>query len=108
MKRLALALLGGFLIPFIYSVIAAPLSAYITNPTLDRLLMYPVRWPILMLFRFGYLPFDSEIVLLIYLIACNVFVYSLLCYFLLWRFSRRKKIRQAIPPEPPSFVRGLE
>jgi hypothetical protein len=108
MKRFALAVVGGFLVPFCYAIIAAPLSAYIANPALDRALMYPVRWPMLLLFRFGYLPFESEIVLLIYLIGCNVFVYSLLCYFLLWRFVRRKRSGQLMPPEPPSLVGGLE
>jgi hypothetical protein len=103
MKRLALSLLAGCLIPFIYAIIAAPLSTYITNPTLDRLLMYPVRWPILILFRLGYLPFDNEVALIVYVVVGNVSVYSVLSYFLLWRFSRRK-CTQALPPEPPSFV----
>src|SRR5438132_14386863 len=106
MKRLALALLGGFLIPFVYSIIAAPLSAYITNPIIDRLLMYPVRWPILILFRFGFLPFDNEIALLIYLIVCNVCLYSILSYFLLWRFSKSKRDITSLPPKPPPFVRN--
>jgi predicted permease len=105
MKRVALALLGGFIIPFVYTIIAAPLSSYVTNKTIDRLLMYPVRWPILIFFRLGFLPFDNEIALFIYIVVCDVVLYSILSYFLLGRFFKPKKRALSLPPEPPSFVR---
>ena len=106
MKRLALALLGGFLIPFTYAIIVGPLSLYIANPTVSDLLSYPVRWPILILFRFGTFPLEpNEVVLFIYIVACDVLLYSLLSYFLLWRFSKRRKRDLYLPPEPPSFVK---
>lgn len=49
MKRLALSLLGGCAIPFLYAVIVGPLSLYIENPTWNQFVSYPVRWPILIL-----------------------------------------------------------
>lgn len=105
MKRLALSVLGGFGIPFLYSIIVGPLTPYIrNNSTLDLLAMVPVRWPILIFYRLGVAPFESEIAILIYMIVCNVALYTLFTYFLLWGFSRRKTSRSATPPEPPPFV----
>jgi len=104
MKRLALAGLSGFVIPLVYAVIVGPLTPYIKNPTIDRLAMYPVRWPILILFRLGFFPFENEIQILLYIIVSNVIVYSILSYFLLWLISgRRKKGVLQSPPRPPSF-----
>jgi hypothetical protein len=105
MKRVALALLGGFIIPFVYTVIAATLSVYVTNSTIDQFLMYPVRWPILIFFRLGFMPFENETAILIYMIVCDVGLYSILSYFLLGRFFKPKKRVLSLPPEPPSFVR---
>jgi len=104
MKRLALAVAGGFVIPSLYAIIAAPLSSYITNPALDRLLMIPVRWPILILLRLHFLPFENEIAIIVYIVACNVILYSILGYVLLGGLSSRKKGTLRSPPEPPSFV----
>src|SRR5690242_3044499 len=104
MKRLAAALLGGFLIPLAYSLIAAPLSSYITNPNLDRLIQYPVRWPILIFYRLGFLPFSNEFALLSYLVISNVLLYSILTYVLLTALSSRKRAATHSPPKPPSFV----
>ena len=106
MKRLALAVAGGFVIPFLYAIVAAPLSSYITNPTLDRLLMFPVRWPILILFQLHFLPFENEIAILVYIVVCNVILYSILGYVLLLGLTRRKKAALLSPPEPPSFVQN--
>src|ERR1044072_7571106 len=101
MKRVALALLGGFIIPFVYTVIAATLSVYVTNSTIDQFLMYPVRWPILIFFRLGFMPFENETAILIYMIVCDVGLYSILSYFLLGRFFKPKKRVLSLPPEPP-------
>ena len=107
MKRLALAIVCGFIIPFLYAIIAVPLSSYITNPTLDRLLMFPVRWPILILSQLHFLAFENEIIAIsVYLVACNVILYSILSYFLLWGVSKRKNVTLRSPPEPPSFVQN--
>lgn len=105
MKRLALSVLGGFVIPFLYSIIVGPLTPYIKdNSTLDLLAMVLVRWPILILYRLGMIPFENETALLFYIIGCNVLLYSLLSYFLLWIFLRRKRGTPPVPPNPPSFV----
>ena len=55
MKRLALSVLGGFLIPFIYAIIFGPLSTYIENRTVNWLLVMPVRWPMILLERLFFL-----------------------------------------------------
>jgi len=76
MKRLALSVLGGFAVPFLYSIIVGPVTPYIKNEAINQLAMYPVRWPILILYRFGLFPvrsFEDETVLLLYIIVCNVF-----------------------------------
>lgn len=106
MKRLVLAVCGGFAIPALYSVIAFILTSYLQNQTIDQLVMFPVRWPILILYRLDFLlpTLQSEIALMIYVVTSNVIVYSILSYFLLWRFSARKKGVQRVPPKPPSFV----
>src|SRR5437763_3117616 len=104
MKRVALSVIGGLVIPVLYTVIAVLLAPYIHNRALVQLAMFPVRWPIVLLFRLRLLLFENKIEALIYIIVCNVFLYSLLTYFLLWRFSRRKKTTQHSPPTPPTFV----
>ena len=104
MKRLALSIILGFLIPFLYAVIVAPLTPYIKNPTIDRLAMYPVRWPILVFYRMGLVPFENEIALIVYIIVCNVVLYSLLGYILLWAVSKRRKGASHSPPQPPTFT----
>lgn len=84
MKRLVLSVVGGLAIPLLYSIIVGPFTPYIKdNSRLDLLAMVPVRWPILLLFQLGMIPFESETAILVYMIACNVALYSLLTYFLL-------------------------
>jgi len=104
MKRVALSLFGGFLLPFLYSIIVAPLTPYIKdNRTLDFMAMVPVRWPILLLHKFLVLPFDSESGLILYLVICNVIFYGSLVYFVLFALSRRKKTTQLPPTPQPRF-----
>ena len=105
MKRLVWAVVVGFVIPFLYSIIVAPLTLYIKdNSTLDLLLMVPVRWPILILFWLGAVPFESERAMFLYIIGCNVVFYTLLNYVLFWGLSKRKSGRGEAPPDPPIFV----
>ena len=56
MKRAALSLLGGVVIPFCYALIAGPLSTKIDDPGLQTLVSAPVRWPALLLERFHFAP----------------------------------------------------
>ena len=100
MKRLTLSLLGGFLLPFLYSVIVGPLTPYIkNNSTLDFLAMVPVRWPILILQGLHVFPFESELGALLYIISCNVVFYGSLMYVVLFALSKLKKT-SPLPPAP--------
>jgi len=103
MKRLALAVVGGFVIPFVYSIIVGPLTPDIKNGSLDYFAMVPVRWPVLILFYFGSFPFENEGILLLYLVGCNMALYTIFTYSLLWAFSRRRREGFGPPPYPPSF-----
>jgi len=105
MKRLLLSVLGGFVIPFLYSVVVVLLVLNIIPDkiTVATFAMFPVRWPILLLFRLGMMRFENEMAMLIYIIACNVALYSLLTYALLWGFSKRKSRQVATPPNPPTY-----
>jgi hypothetical protein len=109
MKRLALSLFGGFAIPFLYTIIVGPLSLYIESPTLNRLADYPVRWPIFILFRFVHLdsfPFRDQdsTALFIYIVGCDVILYTILTYLLLWGLATRKSETSDPPPNPPLFA----
>ena len=100
MKRLALSVGGGFLLPFLYSIIVGPLTPYIkTNRTLDFWAMVPVRWPILLLYELGVIPFESDLLLLLYIVSCNVIFYGSLIYFVHFALSKRKKTSR-LPPAP--------
>ena len=102
MKRLALSLIGGFLLPFLYSIIVGPLTPYIkNNRPLDFLAMVPVRWPILLLYKFGVMPFESEVWLLLYIVSCNVIFYGSLIYFVQFALSKRKETSRL--PSAPDF-----
>jgi hypothetical protein len=100
MKRLALSLLGGFVLPFLYSIIVGPLTPYIRhNPTLNLLATVPVRWPVLLLSWLRVFPFESEFSVLLYIVSCNVILYGIMVYFVLFALSKRKKTNLS-PPAP--------
>jgi hypothetical protein len=104
MIRLPLSVLCGVAIPFLYAVIVGPLTPYIKdNSTLDLLAMVPVRWPVLILYRLGATPFESETAILLYIIVCNVVLYTLLTYFVLWGGSKQKKVDR-LTPNPEHVV----
>ena len=112
MKRLALSVVGGFAIPFLYTIIIGPASLYIESQTLNRFAEYPVRWPILIPLHFasfealGSFPFREQdtTILFVYIVVCNVVLYTILTYFLLWVFSKRKSKVYESTPHPPRFV----
>ena len=106
---MALSVLGGCLIPFLYGVTVGPLTPYIQHDMLNELAGYPVRWPIIVLHRvlpLGSFPFrDADtIFLLLYIVVCDLFLYSVVTYFFLGRFLKRETQQLRVPPEPPSFV----
>jgi len=108
MKRLLLSAIGGVIIPFCYSIIAGPLSTYTENRTLHLLLDIPIGWPRLLYF-YLYPPFskdsfaDNEIAFLLYIIGCDIVLYALLVYFILWVFSKKHHY-SAVQAEPPPPV----
>ena len=110
-KRLLLSLISGFLLPLIYTAIVGPLTLYIESDLLKSLLGAPVRWPIMILYFFvsfdalGRFPFrdGDRNWLLLYLIICDVILYSTITYVLLARFWKRKPSSVASPPQPPHF-----
>src|SRR5688572_1094334 len=108
MKRLVLSVVGGFVIPFVYTIAVGPLSNYIENYRLRRLLGYPIRWPILLIQRVA--PFNSfpyrdgdQVFAFLLVIVCDVLLYSLVTYILLWRFWKPKIQAVEPPPTPPRF-----
>jgi hypothetical protein len=104
MKRLALSVFGGFVIPFACAVMAFTLSRYVKSETLNLLAGYPVRWPLLFLYRLGF-PIEKDIATLLYIVGCNVLLYTLLTYCFLWAILKRKT-RESVPaPNPPPFVK---
>ena len=112
MKRLALSVVGGFAIPFLYSIIIGPASVYINSQALNRFAEYPVRWPILILYRFvsfdslGSFPFRDQdaTIMFAYIVICDVVLYASLTYFLLWAFSKRRRKAYESPPYPPDLI----
>lgn len=101
MKRLALSLLGGIAIPFVYAIIVGPLSLYIKNEFLNHYLSYPIRWPVLILYPLFLTDvLNNEDLVLLLIIVCNVILYTLLTYCVLLVFFRRKKPELESPPPP--------
>jgi len=107
MKRLALSLLGGFAVTILYISALLLLWYWTRNGALVRRLSYPVDLPT------WFMPSDpsslslgAQIFLFLLFIICNTVLYSIPIYFLLWRFSKRKRKATLIdlPPDPPLFV----
>jgi hypothetical protein len=104
MKRLALSLLGGITIPFLYAIVFGPLSTQINNEFLKHYLGYPVRWPVLILYRLAaFNVLEHEVAMIVLVIVSNVAVYSLLTYAALVGLSKRKE-SQRLPPPPDQFL----
>lgn len=86
MKRLALSVICGSVIPFLYAISVGPVSTYIKDDTLNYLGYIPIGWPRLILYRLVPLnsfPFrdGDNTVLLVYIVGCDVVLYALLTYF---------------------------
>jgi hypothetical protein len=106
MKRVALSVIGGVAIPFIYSIIVGPLSTYTENDTVHWLIYVPIGWPKLVLYYLVSLnsfPFRDEdaTVLLLYIIACDILLYAFVTYLFLLALLRPKKVGPPSPPNPP-------
>jgi hypothetical protein len=108
MRRLLLSVAGGFVIPFLYSIITGPLSLYIESERIKHLLWIPIGWPKLIYFRLitsatGRLPDIDDNTYLIIAIVCNVALYGALTYLYLLARSLRKPKTYPEPPPPPTF-----
>ena len=108
MKRLAVAIISGFAIPFLYAITVGPLSTYTENKSLHWLSYIPIGWPKIILQRLiplNTFPFRDEdsTSLLIYIIGSNVVLYGLLSYLVLSGLSLSKRTRRTehnVPPPP--------
>lgn len=104
MKRVTLSVLGGFVFPFCYAVVSGLLSTRVQDETIHLLLYVPIGWPKLLYFYF-FPPFsgnsfaDNETAFLLYIVGCDVLLYTLLTYAAL---SIRSMLRrpQVEPGEP--------
>jgi hypothetical protein len=114
MKRILLSVLGGFVIPFVYSVIAGHLSAYLGhNSFISSLLYIPIGFPRYIYFYIfpplsghWFVSDVNETAFFLYILFSLVLVYSIVSYFLLWLFSivrKRKNVSQS-PLSPPVFT----
>ena len=107
-QRLALSVIGGFAIPFLYTVITGPLSVYIESERIRHLLWIPIGWPRILYFDlyFSTPLFKTHInlddtALFILQIVLNVMLYGFLTFFiLLWRSSRKPRVHLEPPPPP--------
>jgi len=106
MKRLALSLLGGFAITIFYISALVLLWYWTGNAALVRRLSYPVDLPTWFMPDPSSLSLGTQIFLFLLFIICNAVLYSIPIYFLLSRFSKRKRkaTRVDLPPDPPLFV----
>lgn len=104
-KRLLWSLLCGVLIPFVYSITAGPLSAYVESDAVRDVLYVPIGWPKLLLYRLfpiGSFPIRNDTSLLIYIVACDIIFYGFLTFCFLTIRARRKVKAEPAPP-PPRF-----
>ena len=91
-------------------MVTGPLSIYVDDRKIRLLLNIPVGWPRLVYFHLlrpltGMLLFDNETALLLYIMACDVLLYTLVTYFALLVFSfKRVTIKEHSPPPPPDVL----
>ena len=105
MKRLLLSVLGGFVIPFLYTALFGPLSLYTHSERINHLLWIPIGWPqILYFYLFSPLsvnaPHIADNTLFIIQIVCDVTLYGTLTYIFLLMRSLKKPTTYDEPPPP--------
>lgn len=98
MKRLVLSIVGGIVIPFLYTIIVGPLTNYSDNRALNYYAGYPVRWPILILYGFFPMDFLNEMILLLSFITGNVLLYTFVTYVILSALWKPKATSRVPPP----------
>jgi hypothetical protein len=105
MKRFALSLLGGILWPFCYAIATGLLSVYIDNARVRSVLNIPIIWPRVLYVHFWALTTDgsipiSETSLFVFILVCDVVVYTILTYFVLLFFFKPVEEKPTAPPLP--------
>ncbi len=110
MKRVALSVAAGFLIPFVYAATTGPLSVHIQSERVNYLLWLPVGWPkVLHRLLLSLLPYHTlqldDTTLLVIIIACDVALYGSLTYMLLLVRAHAKP-REYDEPPPPAASGG--
>jgi hypothetical protein len=110
-RRLALSVVLGFLLPLGYSFLLSEASDYIGKAAPEFLVM-PFGWPRpLWIFLMGRQPTENDIIGgIIFLAVCNTLLYGVIVYVALLMFSvaRRKRVGYESPPPPEHFHSGPE
>jgi hypothetical protein len=104
-KRLLISLLCGVVVPFLYSIIVGPLSRDIQSYSLRAILYAPIGWPLFLLyvlFPLRSLLAANDTALFLYIVGCNVLLYTFLTYGFLSVRARRRETKTE-PPPPPVF-----
>jgi hypothetical protein len=96
MKRWLWSLAGGVVIPTSYFFGVALLEGY-AAPSSRKALQLPFAWPRLIYFHFAppdpsspYFNDTFDPILFLFIIICNLAVYSLFVYVVLWVIAARK------------------
>ena len=102
-KRLGLAVVLGFLLPFSYAFTLSEVADYTKQRIPDSLVM-PFGWPRpIWIFLMGRQPTEADIIGgIIFLALCNIALYGALSYAALTLLSllRRKEVEFEPPPPP--------
>jgi hypothetical protein len=100
-KRLLISLTGGIFVPFGYFLLIVPSIELSKSSTLAATLFMPLAWPkVLYIFLFG--SAGSQTTNILFLIVCNVIMYGLITYAVLFALLREKSPPE-MPPPPPQF-----
>lgn len=107
MKRLLASVLGGFLVPFGYIIVAALLLRHTDDERIRYFLWVPIGWPKIITSYLSPLLFGPDLHLeintfRIITVVGDVILYGTLTYFVLWLRALRKPKPQTAPP-PPNF-----
>src|SRR5689334_23133257 len=102
-KRLALALILGFLFPLTYALLLSALFDWVKRPT-PQFLVWPFGWPRpLWIVFMRRQPSESDLAFGIAFIAlCNVLLYGSICYFAFSIWALRRKPAGGDPPPMPT------
>ena len=100
-KRLLISLTGGILLPFGYFLLIVPFIELTKSLTIGRVLLIPLVWSsFLYLLLFG--SEGSQTTYVLFTVVCDVILYGLITYAVLFALQREKP-QPKLPPPPPQF-----